>query len=96
MGEGLAIGLEGAGNATVIGTPMAGLLGATTRLTLPRTGIGINIPSEKLYHVNGTPREDFRPKVIVDVSKSNPGKDIFIDTALSNIAGRSARKDLGK
>ncbi len=63
MGEGIAIGFDGMGKATVIGTKMAGLLGAIEGFTLPATGIGFQIPTEKLYHVNGTPREDFIPPV---------------------------------
>jgi carboxyl-terminal processing protease len=63
MGEGLAIGLDGMGRATVVGTPMAGLLGAIEGFTLPHSGIGYQIPTERLYHVNGTPREQFVPPV---------------------------------
>ncbi|MND96291.1 Peptidase family S41 [compost metagenome] len=60
MGEGLAIGLHAQG-ARVIGPPMAGLLGAIYDLHLPRTGLLIKIPVEKLYAVDGAPREQFRP-----------------------------------
>jgi carboxyl-terminal processing protease len=67
---------------------MAGLLGATYRLTLPRTGIGLNIPAERLYHVNGAPREEFRPTVPVDVARAEPGQDPFIAAALRVLANR--------
>jgi C-terminal processing protease CtpA/Prc len=69
MGEGLAMGFDATGVGTVVGTPMAGLLGATNQIMLPRTGIGVNLPAERLYHVNGTAREAFRPSVLVDVSR---------------------------
>ena len=62
MGEGLAIGFDGVGRGTVIGRPMAQLLGATYRIELPNSKIGVSVPAERLYHVNGTPREAFRPK----------------------------------
>ena len=37
MGEGIAIGLDGAGRARVVGTRMAGLLGAKAGETLPNS-----------------------------------------------------------
>lgn len=73
MGEGLAIGFDAAGAGVVVGTPMAGLLGATYRFELPNSRIGINVPAEQLFHVNGTPREKFVPPVAVDLSR--PGVD---------------------
>jgi C-terminal processing protease CtpA/Prc len=65
MGEGLAIGFDGVGRGTVVGGPMAQLLGATYRIELPNSKIGVSLPAERLYHVNGSPREAFRPKVAV-------------------------------
>lgn len=61
MGEGLAIGLDAQG-ARVLGRPMAGLLGAIYDLRLPNSGLVIRIPVEQLYAVDGTPREQFRPR----------------------------------
>ncbi len=61
MGEGLAIGLHAQG-ARVVGRPMAGLLGAIYDLRLPNSGLVIKIPVERLYAVDGTPREQFRPR----------------------------------
>ena len=49
----------------VVGDKMAGLLGAIYSFTLPETKIGFSIPVEKLFHVNGTARENFTPKVLV-------------------------------
>ncbi len=69
MGEGLAIGFDATGHTAVIGTPMAGLLGATYHVQLPGSGIGLNLPAERLYHVNGTPREAFRPSMLVDLHR---------------------------
>jgi C-terminal processing protease CtpA/Prc len=62
MGEGIAIGLDGMRRATVIGTPMAGLLGANYARSMPHTRIEVRIPAERLSHLNGTPREDFSPE----------------------------------
>jgi carboxyl-terminal processing protease len=60
MGEGLAIGFDAIG-ARVEGDPMAGLLGAVSDYRLERTGLTIKLPSERLAHVDGSPREAFRP-----------------------------------
>jgi C-terminal processing protease CtpA/Prc len=75
MGEGLALGFDGAAHATIVGTAMAGLLGATYHVTLPNTGIGVNIPAERLYHVDGRPREAFRPAVLVDPMRAAADDD---------------------
>jgi carboxyl-terminal processing protease len=84
MGEGLAIGFDGTGAGTVVGTPMARLRGATYRFELPHSGIGVNIPAEKLFHVNGTPREAFVPPVPVNPADSEgPDRDPWIEKALS-------------
>jgi C-terminal processing protease CtpA/Prc len=88
MGEGLAMGFEATGAGTVVGTAMAGLVGATTRIVLPRTGVGISLPFERLYHVNGTPREAYQPSVVVDVAQAAPGRDPFVDAALEVLAAR--------
>ena len=88
MGEGLAIGFDATGAGVVVGTAMAGLVGATMRVTLPRTGIGINVPTERMYHVNGTPREKFQPEVLMDVARAGPGRDQFVEAALQVLMTR--------
>lgn len=65
MGEGLAIGFDGMKRAQIIGTKMAGLLGAIYGFRLTETGIGFQVPAERLYHINGTPREKFVPSVLM-------------------------------
>jgi carboxyl-terminal processing protease len=87
MGEGLAIGFDATRRGTVIGTAMAGLVGATMRVMLPRTGIGINVPTERLHHVNGTPREEFQPAVMVDVARTATDRDPFVEAAIQALAG---------
>lgn len=73
MGEGLAIGLNAAIDAPVMGRPMAGLLGALGELTLPDSGITVRIPVEQLFHVNGTPREQFLPQAL---GSSDPADEL--------------------
>ncbi|OJJ20421.1 peptidase [marine bacterium AO1-C] len=64
MGEGIAIGFDGLKRATIVGTPMAKLIGEVHSYKLPQTGIGYQIPDIKLKHINGTPREKYQPKVL--------------------------------
>lgn len=61
MGEGIAIGFDGMKRARIVGDKMAGLLGAIYSFNMPETNIGFSIPAEKLYHINGLPRERFIP-----------------------------------
>jgi carboxyl-terminal processing protease len=61
MGEGLAVGFAALG-AKVEGDRMAGLLGAIEDIKLPDSGLAIKLPTERLYTVSGTPRENFEPK----------------------------------
>jgi carboxyl-terminal processing protease len=68
MGEGIAIGLDGMKRATIVGTRMAGLNGGIFNLELPHTKIGVTYAGEKLNHINGTPREDFVPPVLVNLT----------------------------
>lgn len=85
MGEGLTIGLDGMGRATVVGTEMAGLIGATSTIRLPNTAIGVTFPTEKLFHIGGRPRESFVPPVYVNlfVLAATPnGEDIILQQGL--------------
>jgi len=67
MGEAITIGFDAMEHTTLtIGTPLADLLGAVWSYNLDETGIGFQIPGIKLYHANGTPREDFVPNVRVE------------------------------
>src|SRR5947209_19617 len=67
MGEGMAIGLDGMKRATIVGTRMAGLNGGIFNLELPHTKLGVSYAGEKLNHINGTPRENFVPPVMVNL-----------------------------
>jgi carboxyl-terminal processing protease len=61
MGEGLAIAFDAIG-ADVRGDPMAGLLGAIVDYPLGNSGLVLKLPTERLYAVDGTPREAFVPR----------------------------------
>ncbi|MBF9238663.1 peptidase [Hymenobacter sp. BT683] len=82
MGEGLAIGFDALGRATVVGTEMAQLNGAIYSYRLPNSGIGFNIPAERLFHVKGQPRETFRPPVYIDLKTAAKGQSAATDPVL--------------
>ena len=60
MGEGLAAGFAAIG-AHVCGTRMAGLKGAVYDFDLPKTGLRVKFPAERLFTVAGQPREQIVP-----------------------------------
>jgi carboxyl-terminal processing protease len=56
MGEGLAVGFIALGKP-VCGGRMAGLKGAVYDFDLPKTGLRVKFPAERIYTVAGAPRE---------------------------------------
>jgi C-terminal processing protease CtpA/Prc len=65
MGEGMAIGLDAMQRAVVIGTQMAQLAGAVSDFHLAHSDIDVAFPTEQLYHLNGTLRQNWLPPVLV-------------------------------
>ncbi len=88
MGEGVAVGLAGIHRATVIGTPMAGLNGATYTRHLRFSGIPYNYPAERIYAVDGTPREVFQPDILVPLAGA-ASPDPILDCTLAVLRGAS-------
>ncbi len=80
MGEGVAVGLDGMQRAAVFGSAMAGLAGAVHGRTLEHTGIPVRVPAERLYHVDGTPRERFVPRFRIEPTAS--AEDAVLEAAL--------------
>ena len=62
MGEDLAIGLDGMDRAQIVGTEMKRLAGSDYDFRFAHRNYGYKVIVEKLYHINGTPREAFVPK----------------------------------
>lgn len=91
MGEGIAIGLDGMRRATVVGTRMAGLNGAVFDLELPNTRIKLNYAAEKLFHLTGTPREDFVPPVAVKLSDKRTD-DVILGEGIRTLRGLLKRR----
>ncbi len=91
MGEGMAIGLDAMKRATIVGTRMAGLNGAVFGLELPNTKIKLNYAAEKLYHLNGTPREDFLPPIAVKLSDKRTD-DVILEEGIKTLRGLLRRQ----
>lgn len=73
MGEGLALGLQTAAGAELIGSQMGRLLGATVDDELAASCLRISFANERLSRVDGLPREDFLPR------RGLPGADTAPD-----------------
>ena len=86
MGEGMTIGLDAMGRAEIVGTRMAGLCGATESFKLPKSGIGVNFPTERLYHLDGRPRENFVPRTLVDLATAT-GSDPILAQGIAALRG---------
>ncbi len=65
MGEGLAIGFEGMGRAEVVGSEMRKLAGEVYDFGFIHQNYGYKLSTAKLFHVNGTLREDYIPTYFV-------------------------------
>lgn len=83
VGEGIAIGFDELKRATIIGTEMARLNGAIYSYRMPGSGIGFSFPAERLFHMNGRPRELFTPGILI---KPVAGRDVAMETALRRLA----------
>ena len=82
MGEGLAIGFDAMKRAKIVGTKMAGLLGSIDCYQMETTNMQFCFPTEQLYHLDGTPREDFVPEYLLETSGD------ALDKALELLKGR--------
>jgi len=92
MGEGLAIGLNAIRGAPVLGRPMAHLLGANAEMVLPHSNIVVRVPAEKLFHVDGTPREAVVPCAIPPSAPGPATTDRELKSAIDLALKLSARK----
>ena len=84
MGEGMAIGLDAIKRGVIVGTKMAGLRGGVKTFTLPNTGVPVSFPVFRIKHIDGTPREDFNPRVVVDL-RSATGSDPILAAGLKEL-----------
>ncbi|QSE98670.1 S41 family peptidase [Fulvivirga lutea] len=73
MGEGIAVAFDSFENATVIGSEMAGLGGEVTNFSFRNRHYSYQLPTTKLYHIDGTLREEFSPRN----DNENDSKDLI-------------------
>lgn len=62
MGEGMAIGFDGMKRGIIVGSEMERLAGEVNGFYFKNQKFGYRIPTAKIYHINGTAREEYRPK----------------------------------
>ena len=89
MGEGLAIGFEGGGRATIVGSEMERLAGEMNGFGFKHQWYGYRLSTAKLYHVNGSPREEYIPSNYG--VQSDPDKD-----AVKALGQKVLRKEMKK
>lgn len=82
IAEGITIGFDALKKGTIIGTQMAGLKGAVYSFQMPATGIFFSFPAEKLFTTKGKPRENFKPHILIDISRQKPGEDLVLERAI--------------
>ena len=83
MGEGMAIGFDAIG-VHVVGARMAGLRGAVYDFPLSNSGMVVKLPAERLWHVDGTPRELFMPsEALAFADFQENGRDVALEHALT-------------
>ena len=86
MGEGIAIGLDAMQRAMVVGTPMAHLAGAVSDDKLPHTRADVAYATEQIFHVNGTPRHEWVPPVLVRDPGRTADEDPILERGLRLLA----------
>jgi carboxyl-terminal processing protease len=96
VSEGMAVGFDALKRAAIIGTRMAALNGAIYSFSMSNTNIGFSFPAEKLFHVNGTPRENFQPTIAVDISMKTKDEDYILQQGLKYISTHVATQKVGQ
>jgi carboxyl-terminal processing protease len=71
--ESLATALAQHAGATLVGTATAGYRGVVRTFSLPRSGVVIAFPAERVLTAAGRPREALRPAVPVDLAAPSGG-----------------------
>jgi carboxyl-terminal processing protease len=91
VAEGFAMALHEARDATVVGTPMAGLGAAVIKNHLPQNDVDAQISAEPVYDATGNPRSDFKPDVLVDLATAS-GADPILTAGLAAAVPQHAAK----
>lgn len=86
MGEGIVIGLDAAANGVTVASDMGDLLGGIHGYSLPLAGLRLELGDEALFHVNGTPREDFVADIeLRSADRDAQGEDPGLQAALKQL-----------
>ncbi len=85
MGEGIAIGFEGMERATIMGTEMERLAGEVNNFSFQNQKFGYQLSTAKLFHIDGTPREQYIPKHYIQ--QSTIKKDETLQKGIELIKG---------
>lgn len=83
MGEGLAIGFEGIERAEIVGSEMERLAGEMSGFSFKNQSYGYRLSTARLFHINGTPRENYIP--IHFVKQTTTRKDEIFDKGIEKI-----------
>ncbi|UTW60820.1 hypothetical protein KFE98_12375 [bacterium SCSIO 12741] len=86
MGEGLAIGFEGMGRAIIVGSEMERLAGEMNGYSFVHQNFGYRISTAKLFHIDGTPREEYVPENYV--TQTTYQKDEVLEKGIELIKAR--------
>lgn len=85
MGEGVVIGMDALGVQT-IASDMGDLLGGMSNFSFDDNKITLSIPTETLFHVDGTPREDFVADIaLMSADSDAEGSDPALASAISHL-----------
>ena len=88
MREGMTIGFDAIGATAIIGAPMADLLGGIKTKQLENSDTWLEVAFERLYHVDGTFREDFKPnELVIPADRDGQGGDPALTRALALLQG---------
>ncbi|MBS0483246.1 MAG: hypothetical protein JSR96_14095 [Proteobacteria bacterium] len=86
MGEGIVAGLDGAAHARTVGSQMGRLLGAIIQDEMPKACITVSFANEKLWHIDGRPREDVLPDTTLATADiASDGSDAALARALADL-----------
>jgi carboxyl-terminal processing protease len=87
MGEGLLIGFDALG-VTTVGSELGHLLGGISNETLEKSGAKLDLGIEALFHVDGSPREAFKPRRYLPVAERTETGDPALDLIRAELARR--------
>ena len=92
MGEGIAIGFDAMKRAEIVGSEMARLAGAVNGFSFKNLNFGYQISTEKLFHINGMPREKYVPANYVTQTRTDTDEILEKGMEIINKYENSQRK----